>query len=152
VGTFVGTFVGTPRRWDQRLSRFRPGLENPMNLAQITVVGNLVTEPDTQTLADGRRRTRLRVAATSRTMDPRTGRWRDGDTTFLAVVAWRGLAAAAAGLHRGARIVVVGHLRQYDYARDGQRDTGYEIQAQEIALGLTRTRSSDPTPQDSTSS
>jgi single-strand DNA-binding protein len=115
-----------------------------MNLAQITVIGNVVTDPDTQTLADGRRRTRLRIAATSRALDPRTGRWRDGDTTFLAVVAWRGLAAAAAGLQRGARVVVVGHLRQYDYARDGQRETGYEVQAQEIALGLTQPRSTYP--------
>jgi single-strand DNA-binding protein len=111
-----------------------------MNLAQITIVGNLTSEPESRTVADGRLRTRFRVAATSRTLDPRTGRWRDGETTFLAVVAWRGLAAAAAGLHRGARVVVVGHLRQYDYARDGQRETGYEVQAQEIALGLTRPR------------
>ncbi|HWC36410.1 MAG TPA: single-stranded DNA-binding protein [Mycobacteriales bacterium] len=111
-----------------------------MNLAQITIVGNLAGEPESRTLADGRLRTRFRVAATSRALDPRTGRWRDGDTTFLAVVAWRGLAAAAAGLHRGARVVVVGHLRQYDYARDGQRETGYEVQAQEIALGLPRRR------------
>jgi single-strand DNA-binding protein len=121
-----------------------------MNLAQITVVGNVATEPESCTLADGRLRTRFRVAATSRVMDPRSGRWRDGDTTFLAVVAWRGLAAAAAQLQRGARIVVVGHLRQYDYARDGQRDTGYEVQAQEIAVGLTRSRAAEPTPSDTT--
>jgi single-strand DNA-binding protein len=110
-----------------------------MNLAQITIVGNLASEPESRTLADGRQRTRFRVAASTRMLDPRTGRWRDGETTFLAVVAWRSLAAAAAGLHRGARVVVVGHLRQYDYARDGQRETGYEVQAQEIALGLQRT-------------
>lgn len=111
-----------------------------MNLAQITVIGNIATDPESRTLADGRLRTRFRIAATTRTLDPRTGRWRDGDTTFLAVIAWRGLAAAAAGLHRGARVVVVGHLRQYDYARDGQRETGYEVQAQEIALGVTRAK------------
>ncbi|HVV76552.1 MAG TPA: single-stranded DNA-binding protein [Mycobacteriales bacterium] len=115
-----------------------------MNLAQITIVGNLAGEPESRTLADGRLRTRFRVAASSRTLDARTGRWRDGETTFLAVVAWRGLAAAAAGLHRGARVVVVGHLRQYDYARDGQREHGYEVQAQEIALGLPRRRISEP--------
>lgn len=109
-----------------------------MNLAQITIVGNLASEPECRTMADGRQRTRFRVAASTRMVDPRTGRWRDGETTFLAVVAWRSLAAAAAGLHRGARVVVVGHLRQYDYARDGQRETGYEVQAQEIALGLQR--------------
>ena len=122
-----------------------------MNLAQLIVVGNLTGEPDARRLPDGRWRTRFRVAATSRTLDPNSGRGRDGETTFLAVVAWRGLAEAAAGLHRGARVVVVGHLRQHDYARDGQRETGYEIQAQEIATGLSRARSagtaaSGPTP------
>ena len=115
-----------------------------MNLVQITVVGNVAGEPESRTLADGRLRTRFRVAASSRTLDPRTGRWRDGETTFLAVVAWRGLAEAAAGLHRGARVVVVGQLRQYDYARDGQRETGYEVQAQEIALSLPRRRKAEP--------
>jgi single-strand DNA-binding protein len=112
-----------------------------MNLAQITIVGNIANDPETRTLAGGRLRTKFRVAATSRTLDPRTGRWRDGETTFLAVVAWRSLAEAVAGLHRGARVVVVGHLRQYDYARDGQRETGYEVQAQEIAIGLNRAAS-----------
>jgi single-strand DNA-binding protein len=112
-----------------------------MNLAQITIVGNIANDPETRTLVDGRLRTKFRVAATSRVLDPRTGRWRDGETTFLAAVAWRSLGDAAAGLHRCARVVVVGHLRQYDYARDGQRETGYEVQAQEIAIGLNRAAS-----------
>jgi single-stranded DNA-binding protein len=78
-----------------------------MTPAQITIVGNVASDPETRTLADGRLRT----------------------------------TAAAAGLHRGTRVVVVGHLRQYDYARDGQRETGYEVQAQEIAAGLSRSAS-----------
>jgi single-strand DNA-binding protein len=108
-----------------------------MNLAQLTVVGNVVTDPDSRHLSDGRCRSRFRIAATSRVLDPRTGRWRDGDTTYLAVVAWRGLGELAAGLRTGDRVVVIGHLRQYDYARDGVRETGYELQAQEIGLGLS---------------
>ena len=52
------------------------------------------------------------------------------------MVAWRRVADAAAQLRRGARIVVIGQLRQYDYARDGQRELGYELQAQQIALCL----------------
>ena len=107
-----------------------------MNLAQLTVVGTVATDIDTHVLPDGRHRARFRVAATSRLLDARTGRWRDGDTTFLAVVAWRRVADAAAQLRRGARIVVIGQLRQYDCARDGQREVGYELQAQQIALCL----------------
>jgi hypothetical protein len=52
-----------------------------MNLAPITIVGNLASEPESQTMADGRLRTRFRAAASSRTVDPQTGRWRDGETT-----------------------------------------------------------------------
>lgn len=111
-----------------------------MNLAQLIVVGNVTSDPDTRRLADGRCRTRFRVAATSRTLDPNSGRWRDGETTFLAVVAWRGLAELAGRLRTGDRVVIVGHLRQYDYARDGGREIGYEVQAQEIALGLSAAR------------
>ena len=111
-----------------------------MNLAQLTVVGNLTADPDARQLPDGRWRTRFRIAATSRTLDPNSGRWRDGDTTFLAVVAWRGLAELAARLRTGDRVVVIGHLRQYDYARDNGRELGYEVQAQEIAVGISIAR------------
>lgn len=111
-----------------------------MNLAQLTLVGNLVGDPDGRQLPDGRWRTRFRIAATSRVLDTHTGRWRDGDTTYLAVVAWRGLAELATRLRTGDRVVVIGHLRQYDYARDGAREIGYEVQAQEIALGLSARR------------
>lgn len=111
-----------------------------MNLAQLTVVGNLTGDPDARQLPDGRWRTRFRLAATSRTLDPNSGRWKDGDTTFLAVVAWRGLAELAARLRTGDRVVVIGHLRQYDYARDNGRELGYEVQAQEIAVGITIAR------------
>ena len=108
-----------------------------MNLAQLTVVGNLVSDPDARLLPDGRWRTRFRIAATSRVLDSHTGRWRDGETTYLAVVAWRGLGELAAGLRTGDRVVIIGHLRQYDYARDGAREIGYEVQAQEIGVGLS---------------
>lgn len=111
-----------------------------MSLAQITIVGNVVDDPESRTLADGQCRTQFLIAATSQTLDARSGRWRDGETTFLAVVAWRGLAAAAAGLRRGTRVVVVGHLRQYDDARGVQRELGYEVQAQEIGVGLAMLR------------
>jgi single-strand DNA-binding protein len=107
-----------------------------MNNAQLTVIGTVVTDIDTRAVGDGRRRARFRVAATSRVLDPATGRWRDGQRTFLAVVAWRRAAEAAGQLRRGARVIVVGQLRQYDYAREGQRELGYELQAQEIGLCL----------------
>lgn len=108
-----------------------------MNLAQVVMSGNLVADPDCQQLADGRARTRLRLAANSRQLDPATGRWRDGDATFLTVVAYRFLAEQAAQLRKGQRLLVIGQLRQHDYARDGQRNLGYEVVAQDLGLGLS---------------
>ena len=107
-----------------------------MTVSQLVLLGNLVADPDVTELSDGRRLTRLRVAANSRLQDPSTGRWKDGDTTFLTVVAWRALADSARSLRKGERILVVGQLRQYDYARQDRRNTGYEVQAEHIARPL----------------
>lgn len=107
-----------------------------MTVSQLVLLGNLVADPDVSELSDGRLLTRLRIAAHSRLQDPSTGRWKDGDTTFLTVVAWRGLADSARTLRRGERVLVVGQLRQYDYARQGMRNTGYEVTAEHIARPL----------------
>jgi single-stranded DNA-binding protein len=74
-----------------------------------------------------------RLPAGSSTPTPDGG----ATATYLAVVAWRGLGELAARLRTGDRVVVIGHLRQYDYARDDAREIGYEVQAQEIAVGLS---------------
>jgi len=103
-----------------------------MTVSQLVLLGNLVADPDVSELPDGR----LRIAANSRLQDPSTGRWKDGDTTFLTVVAWRALADSARTLRKGERILVIGQLRQYDYARQSQRNTGYEVQAEHIARPL----------------
>jgi single-strand DNA-binding protein len=108
-----------------------------VNVTQIVIAGNLVADADCHLLPDGRARTRLRLAASSRQFDATTGRWRDGDTTFLTVVAYRVLAEQAAGLSKGQRVLVFGQLRQHEYARDGQRDVGYEVIAQDIGLALS---------------
>jgi single-strand DNA-binding protein len=112
-------------------------LEEVVNLAQVVMSGNLVADPDCQQLADGCARTMMRLAANSRQLDPATGRWRDGDATFLTVVAYRFLAEQAAQLRKGQRLLVIGQLRQHDYARDGQRSLGYEVVAQDLGLGLS---------------
>ena len=107
-----------------------------MTVSQLVLLGNLVADPELSELSDDRRLTRLRVAAHSRLQDPSTGRWKDGETTFLTVVAWRALADSARTLRKGERILVIGQLRQYDYARHGMRNTGYEVTAEHIARPL----------------
>ena len=117
-----------------------------MNLTQIVMGGNLVADADCTALPDGRNRTRLRLPANSRELDPTTGRWRDGTATFVTVVAYRSLAEQAAQLRKGQRVLVIGQLRQHDYARDSQRDSGYEIVAQDIGLALPTRRGVAQTP------
>src|SRR5687768_16131574 len=51
----------------------RTDAEDLVNLTQIVMGGNLVADADCTALPDGRNRTRLRLAANSRELDPTTG-------------------------------------------------------------------------------
>jgi single-strand DNA-binding protein len=105
---------------------------------QISVAGNLTADPELRYTTTGAPVVNFTVAATSRTYDKTAGTWRDADTTFLRVAAWRHLAEnTAESLQKGARVVVIGRLRQHTWeADDGTRRTGYDIDADEIAASL----------------
>ena len=54
----------------------------------------------------------FRLGSTPRFFDRSTGRWRDGETVWLTVKAWRGLAHnVASSLSMGQPVVVVGKLK-----------------------------------------
>ena len=56
----------------------------------ITIVGNLVEDPEVRFTSSGIAVANLRVAVTHRIQQD--GEWRDGDTSFLKVNVWRGQA------------------------------------------------------------
>lgn len=104
----------------------------------ITVVGNVVDEPERRTTTSGVCVTSFRIAATERrrTQD---AQWIDGDSLFLRVNCWRLLAENVVQcVHRGDPVMVRGRLFSREYERDGQRRNSYEVEAYEVGFDLTR--------------
>ena len=78
----------------------------------------------------------LRVAVTQRVLEG--GAWRDGQTSFFRVNAWRETATHLAdSLRKGDRVVVLGRLRQRSWETpEGERRSVAEIEADEVAASL----------------
>jgi single-strand DNA-binding protein len=76
------------------------------------------------------------VAVTQRVLEG--GAWRDGQTSFFRVNAWRENAThLAESLHKGDRVVVLGRLRQRSWETpEGERRSVAEIEADEVAASL----------------
>ena len=71
---------------------------------QITIVGNLTDDPELRYTPNGAAVVNFSVAVTPRIRDEGGG-WKDGDTSFFRVNAWRTLAEnTAESLTRGARL------------------------------------------------
>ncbi|MFJ7337857.1 single-stranded DNA-binding protein [Streptomyces sp. NPDC101116] len=106
----------------------------------ITVVGNVVADPELRFTPSGAAVTNFRIASTPRTFDRQTNEWKDGESLFLSVAVWRQQAEhVAESIKRGDRVIVVGRLGQRSYEdREGVKRTSYEVQADEVAPSLLR--------------
>ncbi|QCX77651.1 Single-stranded DNA-binding protein 2 [Streptomyces sp. YIM 121038] len=103
----------------------------------ITVVGNVVADPELRFTPSGAAVANFRVASTPRTFDRTTNEWKDGDPLFLSVSVWRQQAEnVAETIRRGDRVIVVGRLGQRQYEKDGQTRSSYEIQAEDVGPAL----------------
>ncbi|MGW7316310.1 single-stranded DNA-binding protein [Streptomyces sp. NPDC054865] len=104
----------------------------------ITVVGNLVDDPELRFTPSGAAVAKFRVASTPRTFDRQSNEWKDGDSLFLTCSVWRQAAEnAAESLQRGTRVIVQGRLRQRSYDdRDGTKRTVFELEVDEVGPSL----------------
>ena len=104
----------------------------------ITVVGNLVDDPELRFTPSGAAVAKFRVASTPRVMDRETNQWKDGEGLFLTCVTWRQMAEnVAETLTRGARVIVQGRLKQRNYeTREGEKRTVYELDVEEVGPSL----------------
>jgi single-strand DNA-binding protein len=104
----------------------------------ITVVGNLVADPELRFTASGQPVATFRVASTPRMRDNATGEWKDGDSLFLSCNVWRQAAEnVAESLQRGMRVVVTGRLRQRNYeTKEGEKRTVYEVEVDDVGPSL----------------
>lgn len=105
---------------------------------KITVVANLVKDPEIRYTQNGKAVVSLRLADTPRALNPVTNEWEDGTTLWLTAVAWDSLAEnAAASLAKGMKVVVTGSLTQRNYkTKDGEDRIELEIKAEEISPSL----------------
>ena len=106
----------------------------------ITVVGNLVDDPELRFTPAGVAVAKFRVASTPRVFDRQTNEWKDGESLFLTCSVWRQAAEnVAESLQRGARVIVQGRLKQRSY-EDGQgvKRTVYELDVDEVGVSLAR--------------
>src|SRR5580698_3642169 len=104
----------------------------------ITIVGNLVGDPELRYTPTGQAVANFRIASTPRFMDKTTNEWKDGDSLFLACNVWRQAAEnVAESLQRGMRVIVQGRLRQRAYeTKEGEKRTVYEIEVDEVGPSL----------------
>ncbi len=107
---------------------------------QITIVGNLVDDPELRFTPSGQPVARFRVASTPRIRDNSTGEWKDGDSLFLTCNVWRQAAEnVAESLQRGMRVIVSGRLRQRSYeTQQGEKRTVFEVEVDDVGPSLLR--------------
>lgn len=104
----------------------------------ITVVGNLVDDPELRFTPSGAAVANFRIASTPRNFDKNTNEWTDGEGLFLSCSIWRQAAEnVAESLQKGMRVVVQGRLKQRSYeTREGEKRTVYELDVEDVGPSL----------------
>lgn len=104
----------------------------------ITVIGNLVQEPELRYTQSGAAVANFRIASTPRKYDSQSGQWVDGEATFLTCNVWKQAAENVANsLTKGQRVIVNGVLRQRSFeTQQGEKRSVYEIEVDEVGPSL----------------
>src|SRR3954469_22241016 len=118
----------------------RPEGVHRVDSNSLWVRGNLAGAPTQKTVANGSRKTRLRIASSTRRFDRALNEWVDGDTLYITVTCWRQLADNVfRSLRKGDSVLVQGRLRYFEYDdADSKRTSRYEVDAHHVAADLTR--------------
>lgn len=104
----------------------------------ITVVGNVVADPELRFTPSGAAVANFRIASTPRVRNRETNQWEDGEALFLTCNVWRQAAEnVAESLSKGMRVIVNGFLKQRSYqTKDGEQRTVYEVEVEEVGPSL----------------
>ena len=104
----------------------------------ITVVGNVVADPELRFTPSGAAVANFRIASTPRVYNRDTGQYEDGEALFLTCNVWRQAAEnVAESLSKGMRVIVNGRLKQRSYqTKEGEQRTVFEIEADEVGPSL----------------
>lgn len=104
----------------------------------ITIVGNLVADPELRFIPSGAAVTNFRIASTPRVYNRDTQQFEDGDALFMTCNCWRDMAEnVAESLTKGMRVIVTGNLKQRSYqTKEGEQRTVYEIDVHDVGPSL----------------
>ena len=104
----------------------------------ITMIGNLVDDPELRFTPSGAAVAKFRVASTPRYLDKTTNEWKDGDSLFLQCNIWRQAAEnVAESLTKGMRVILSGRLKQRSYeTKEGEKRTVFEVEVDEVGPSL----------------
>ena len=102
----------------------------------VSLVGNLTDDPEVRFTPQGTTVASFRLAVTARVKDG--DGWKDGDTSFFRINAWRDLAEHAAdSLSKGDRALVLGRLKTRSWeTAEGERRSVVEVEAEEVGPSL----------------
>ncbi|MEV8338501.1 single-stranded DNA-binding protein [Leucobacter sp. NPDC077196] len=104
----------------------------------LTVVGNLVADPEPRVSQAGKSWVTFRIASTPRIRDRQSGDWSDGEPLWLGCRAYGEYADnIAASLTKGMRVIVQGRLTQRSYTdNQGQQRTSLDLEVEEVGPSL----------------
>lgn len=104
----------------------------------ITVVGNIASDPDLRFSPGGVAVLSFTVASTPRSKDRDTGNWVDGETLWVRVTAFHKDAEnGAESLLKGTRVIVTGRLQQESWEdKEGNKRTSLKLLADEIGVSV----------------
>lgn len=104
----------------------------------VTVVGNLVADPEPRVSQAGKSWVTFRIASTPRVRDRQSGDWSDGEPLWLGCRAYGEYADnIAASLTKGMRVIVQGRLTQRSYTdNQGQQRTSLDLEVEEVGPTL----------------
>lgn len=102
----------------------------------VTLIGNLVEDPELRFTPNGTAMAKIRLAVNRRWRDQQ-GTWQE-DTSFFGGTIWREQAEQVAeSLQKGTRVIVTGRLEQRSWETDqGEKRSIIEIQIDEIGPSL----------------
>ncbi len=106
----------------------------------VTLVGNVLTEPEFRRVKDDQRVLNFRVASNSRRYDRLTNSWVDGPSLRVRVSCWRRLADNVGScVHVGDPVIVTGRLFTRDWVgADESHRVSYELNANAVGHDLSR--------------
>jgi len=106
--------------------------------ATVTIVGNLVADPDMRFTANGVAVANVTIASTPRSYDRQSGEWKDGESLFLRGTVWKEMAEnVAENLTKGRRVIATGKLKQRSFEdKEGNKRSSIELEIDEIGPSL----------------